>query len=796
VADALVGRALSSLINGVSQQPSHIRLPSQGTAQENVLSKVVEGITRRPPSEHVVKLINAAEATGGYHVHIYDRDGTEQYVIFLSDNAKPAVYDFAGNAATVSEPDGHAYMNFDTAATNAKDAFRAITVGDTTFIVNKTITCAMSGSVTTARPFEFLFVAREHTNIGTNTLKFGSTAVEWSAHTIPSTSIDNLYTALGAAGLTGAWTFTKINAGGSAKASILHGVQTSGTAYTTMTFGDHDGNSGRLIFRKVQRFSDLPSDASDGFLAEIVGSDGDIEDNYWVAYDADEHAWVETVAPELDNAYDADTMPFRLVRTAVSPLAFTFEQIPWEDRTKGDAISAPEPAFIGAPIRDVFFHKNRLGFLADENAILSEANEYFNFWIGTATAVLDSDSFERSGAGNRVAFLDWAEPYNKELSLFSARGGVQQELRGVDGILTPADALIVDQAFYPSSQRVRPRSIGRSLYFVSDRDTASGVFEYKAVGADRVEVHEITSHVPSYIPGNIWLFAASQIEQTLVLVSEDEPNAVWVYRFHISEGDQAAMRGWSKWTLGATDNIIGMHFIDSVLYLVVERDDPAIFLEKIDFRKLTDGGFTHRIHLDSLVELTGVYSAVTDLTTWTLPYEAITGEDYLVVLSHADWTDQLGRVLNSTATPGSVSVTVVGDWSAAAAHLGRVYVSTYTFSPAVVEQKQGSANAALSRLYLKRWYIAFDDTAYFRTIVTLSNEESSEELIDEFTGRNVSGISFVLGPPVLSEGIFGFSAGGESRFVVVSLDSGSSYAPWTVTSAEWEGLFTQRARQV
>jgi hypothetical protein len=279
-------------------------------------------------------------------------------------------------------------------------------------------------------------------------------------------------------------------------------------------------------------------------------------------------------------------------------------------------------------------------------------------------------------------------------------------------------------------------------------------------------------------------------------VSEDEPNALYIYRFHIAEGDQAAMRGWSRWTTGAGDTIIGAHFIESELYLVIERADPAIFLEKIDFRKLTDGGFTHRIHLDSLVGLTGVYNAGTDLTTWTLPYEAQTGEEYLVVLSHASWAGQKGRVLNSTSTPGSALVTVVGDFDAFEAHLGHVYVSSYTFSPAVVEQRQGSANAALSRLYLKRWYISYSDTAYFRTLVSLSTEEDSTEDIDEFTGRNVSGLSFVLGPPILSEGSHDFSAGGDARHVIVKIDSGSSYAPWTVTSAEWEALFTQRARQV
>ena len=53
----------------------------------------------------------------------------------------------------------------------------------------------------------------------------------------------------------------------------------------------------------------------------------------------------------------------------------------WGNRTCGDLDTAPDPSFIGFPINDVFIFKNRLGFLADENVILSQTKEFFNFFL-------------------------------------------------------------------------------------------------------------------------------------------------------------------------------------------------------------------------------------------------------------------------------------------------------------------------------------------------------------------------------------------------------------------------------
>ena len=53
---ALVSKSIPNLINGVSQQPPEIRLPSQGEIQENGLASVAKGLEKRPGSEVIQKL--------------------------------------------------------------------------------------------------------------------------------------------------------------------------------------------------------------------------------------------------------------------------------------------------------------------------------------------------------------------------------------------------------------------------------------------------------------------------------------------------------------------------------------------------------------------------------------------------------------------------------------------------------------------------------------------------------------------------------------------------------------------
>ena len=126
----MINRSIPNMYNGVSQQPPALRLPSQAQLQENGLSSVVEGIRKRPPSQHIAKLNDDTEENT--HVHMVNRDKTNQYVVIIKDDDL-TVYDIDGTAKTVSFPNGKGYLN----CSDARTQFSTVTVADYTFIVNK-----------------------------------------------------------------------------------------------------------------------------------------------------------------------------------------------------------------------------------------------------------------------------------------------------------------------------------------------------------------------------------------------------------------------------------------------------------------------------------------------------------------------------------------------------------------------------------------------------------------------------------------------------------------------------------
>ena len=154
---ALVSSSIPNLINGISQQPAEIRLPTQAERQVNGLSTVARGLEKRPGTEHKAKLSSSSETDS--FIHSIRRDRTEEYTMVLSRASNGTktlkIYDQSGTSIPVkSAPTANAststndITNSDlaylevTATGGVKDNIKATTVADTTFLINKTTTVA------------------------------------------------------------------------------------------------------------------------------------------------------------------------------------------------------------------------------------------------------------------------------------------------------------------------------------------------------------------------------------------------------------------------------------------------------------------------------------------------------------------------------------------------------------------------------------------------------------------------------------------------------------------------------
>lgn len=825
--DALITQSIPSLINGVSQQPTVQRLTSQCEAQDNVVSDAADGAVVRPPAEHIDRILSTlTPPAGGFKVEIIDRGDGQQFLVLLQ-NGDVNVYDLTDGSEVVVNDNAagaegaYTYLGFNTSDDDAETAFAVVTVEDYTFISNRQTAPQLSGVTDLNREnaHEFLFWAGQPgpestshwynegqiifdgTSVGvTGLVDDSSTSImnaACSALTGTATPNDTVGTASG----TTNWRFTRMSN------TLLYAYQFQGTN-ESIEVTDNWGNSvyNLLVTNAsdgeapvVAAYSDLPAIGRDDFVVKVSGDEGSRDDDFYVKYVEDERGvWRETVKPGLDNTIDDNSMPHALVYN-VSTNEFTFEPNSWDDRLVGDTNSAPVPSFVTRPVRDIKLHKNRLVFIAGENAIASEAGSFFNFWPTTVTTLVDSDPFDVSGASDGASVWDYAVPYRGNLTLFSTIGEVIGELVGSrDEQLTIQNARIETRANYVHSD-VRPRAAGELIYFLNSQGGGSAVSAYVQADVDVWRADEVTAHVPRYLPPTIDRMAVGRAENMLVAFDSDDQSKVYIYRWHFI-GSEQAMSSWSRWCFEDGDSVVGGGWINSVLYLVVQRGD-GVHLEKYDFGRLdedfgrgTSDTVGHRIHLDSLLYLTGTYDVVADETTWTIPYDQATiGGTYRIVKGGA-WGDERDSVVSVKDASVNGTITATGDFSANPVFIGREYVWTYELSQIHLRDTQARRSTGrgrlVGRLQLRRGRVVYEQTGTFK--VEIRSREDSDVYTNEFTSQFVN--QAVIGPTVLDDGVFEFDIGGSSEHVRV-IFTGSSFLPARLTSFEWDARYYSPTNQ-
>ena len=791
----LISNSIPNLLNGVSQQPDTVKLPNQATIQENGLSDIITGLGKRPPTEHIAKL-NTDTLTNS-KVHIINRDSNEQYAV-LVNNQSIKVYDLAGNNKSVVTPDGLTYLT----STNPQQDFNLVTVADYTFIVNKTKTVAKSGSLSTARPDEAIFYVKngqykttyEIDIDGSNVASF-QTLDNSTSSNASSITTDNIATELTNdlnANLSG---YTIVRDG-----SIIYVKKNSGTF--TAEVSDGLGGDGLILVKdKTNSFADLPYKGYTGFVVEIVGDGGTEFDNYFVQWDGT--AWVETVKDGLDNSFDTSTMPHLLIRTADGNFRFckadgssytvsatSYTEPEFASRTVGDETTSPDPTFVGRKINDIFFYRNRLGFLSDENVIFSKAGKFFTFWATTVTTAVDDDMIDLAVSHNKVSILKYAVPFNEQLVLFSDQS---QFTLDAEEVLSAKTVSINQTTEYEIDDGVKPIGLGQNIYFGISRGSFAGVREYY-VNADTEikDALDTTVNLPRYISGDLNGLKGSSSENTLFAFASGERNSLFVYKYYFDAGSKALQRSWSKYKFVDTDVLLDGDCIQNYLYMVIKRADGT-YLEKLNLKtNEVDTGLSFPVLLDRKTSLTGSYDSATNKTTFTLPYQETNSMD--VVLGGSWSSTQKGRNIPISSTT-STTVVVDDDYSANPVLVGRKYTFKYQFPTFFVREQKATGNATsvnTGRLQLKKMSIIFGDTGFFEVNLTPLARTTS---VYKFTGQILGSSTFTIGQPNLESGTFKFPIQCKNTDTVIFISS-DSYLPCNFLSAEWEGVFSVLSQRI
>lgn len=543
----------------------------------------------------------------------------------------------------------------------------------------------------------------------------------------------------------------------------------------TVTAAMLSGTPGTLT-GSVATEADLPGTPSDGQIYEITGTSTAL-DNYYVKWVAADSRWVEVADPRIDNSFDPDTMPIKITRQAGG--AFLVEQIAWDDRPVGDLTTVPNPTFIGNSIKDVFFYRNRLGFLSDTNVYFSQANDFYNLWPDRATVVLDSDPIDLSVQSSRVSLLKWALPFRKTLFLTSDRA--QFEMGG-SGILTPNTAAIDETTTYSSPNYCRPVVMGSELYFASELSGAGIVYEYYFDEATLSNTADnVTKHALGYVPREIRRLVAESTSETLFALCGYGGSDIYPYTVYWN-GTEKVQSAWGKWSFSG--EILDIAVIGEELFVLLKDGSNLVVCKVIPSNTDTDAGFS--VRLDRKVSLTGTYDAPSNTTTWTIPYGH---KDAVVGVLSSDFS-QAGRQLSLTYDGGGADVSATGDWSGGDVIFGLRYTSRVKLSRLYARGQDNKAYLQ-GRTQIRRMRLWFTDTGYFKVTVTPTGRSAKEYV---FTGRNVSVLNNIIDRVTLTSS--SFSIGVKSKADTVGIEiSSDSYLPMQINQASWSGFYNNIVRQ-
>lgn len=566
----------------------------------------------------------------------------------------------------------------------------------------------------------------------------------------------------------------------------LDATNTDITNFELTTFDDLADTGMQAVYESVGAIGDLPKKCYNNFEIEVTGSDEIDADNYYVKFLTNngqfygEGVWVETVAPNILEGIDNTSMPMLLRNTAVKEFELVHMSV--ADRLVGDDDSNPLPSFRNRQIANVFFHKNRLGLLADEHVIMSESGfgeeddegrVIYNFGSTTVRQVIDSDPIDVSISSSKITKLKSSAGFQENLVLFT--DNTQFVLKGAD-ILSPSTVSINAITNFENDENVDPLPLGSYIYFAFPRNNFSGVREFIVnATSDTYDASEITEHVPLYLPDNLKFMIGSSTEDMVFALSEDTPDTLYVYKYFWS-GQRKLLSSWSKFKV--TGNIIGADFLGSLLYLVVTNEGETHILKmQLESGNVDDAGYN--TYLDYRIEA--------DITagdaTINLPYKV--GSNAVVEVYTKD-----GYELKSTHHNDAVTL-VDTPTESQTVWVGISYTMSYTFSELIFKAASGDQQAPsnFASMYLRNGALFFNKTGAFNVKVT---PEFRDENTNEFT-TNVVGQS-TLGTLDIKEGSFRFPIMANAKGCKIVLEN-STALPSFVQSAEFEANVHTRSRR-
>ena len=641
--------------------------------------------------------------------------------------------------------------------------------------------------------------------------------------------------------------FPGIGAGTNAEFSLVRegnlivlSRQLSGPIKSDFKIKAKDGLGGGalgVVYKEVGAITDLPLFAKNGFRVKVRGDGNLSADDYYVEFKTDDEnqsigpgSWIETVAPSTVLNYESTSLPLFITNTGLNK--FELGHLKTAPRSVGDEISNPFASFSDQTIQNSVFFKNRLGFVCGSNVILSEAGlgrendqgifEY-NFGRTTVTTLLDSDPIDIIVESNRVTDITAAAASQENLILFSTNG--QFVLKGED-LLTPKTVSVKPITNFEYNDETDPVSVGSYIYYPFDLGNNTGIREFALnKTTDVYESTDITEQVPRYIPKDITYFSGSLSENLLGILSKDEDQSLYMYRYFFSE-NKKVLSSWFKWDFGV--NIKGFEFIDSTLYMIVSdtvTDETYIVNLPLNFDGEDEGLATYTgtgpgetfnktittspednathldmrlpamIHNDQIKFPTYTSAATRPLRENIADIDVLPNQltPYYATSDIVVYSDRGIHIPVTVTTIGNstaITVTNTGVWDDnTSVWVGFKFTSSYTFSEQIFKGQAGQARTpnAAAKQFIKNLSLYHTRTSDYKVKVTPDKRaQYTNEFPESFTGDGSSLRT------ELKDGFFRAPVFTSSQNVEIKLENDGA-KPSNFQSAEFETFLHTRS---
>ena len=321
----------------------------------------------------------------------------------------------------------------------------------------------------------------------------------------------------------------------------------------------------------------------DDYYVRFVNDYGEFEDDYrnigdTIIKEIGTGYWKEVAKPGEDVILNSEDMPVVLRWYRYDADTDTDEwilaKIKWAERTAGTAEDY-NPSFVGQPINNLMFFRNRLVFLSGQSVVTSKAGDYTNLFPSTALTVSPSDPVDVEANANYTANLHAGIQINNATVIF---GEYHQFLLTTDSdVFSPNTAKLSQLSAYHFDINSEPFMLGTNVGFMGATDKESRLYEMTNIFREgQTDVAERSKLVYKTFSKDYSIVESSR-ESGLVIMGKKGSDNLWLYKYFKENSQQDVQQAWFKWT---TPDPIAFQFMSKDTYYVVVYNDDGIRILK------------------------------------------------------------------------------------------------------------------------------------------------------------------------------------------------------------------------